>query len=248
MKEKYALLYWSAARGFGNVGDELSKVIVQKLNPSIKSVYECEYEHQFIAVGSFASRAVRGDVIWGSGLHDGTETTDFSGVNITLVRGPLTAEILRRTSDDVPTVYGDPALLMPKFYSPPTTKRHKYGIVAQVHHVYQLQQFVDDLDSDDYLFLSPHLHYEEFIEKLVSCERVISTSLHGLILADAYQVPNSYFFFRPIPEGEFKFRDYFASQDREFRHITVLKEAIEECHVGRKINPDTILHTFPVLS
>lgn len=60
------------------------------------------------------------------------------------------------------------------------------------------------------------------IESLLSCRRIASSSLHGLILADAYGIPSAWLMAeadkggsRP-KGGEFKYYDYFASI-RKFR-------------------------------
>lgn len=58
---------------------------------------------------------------------------------------------------------------------------------------------------------------EDTIDDILSCEFIISSSLHGLILADAYRIPSAWLIAekntggsRP-GGGEFKYYDYFAS-------------------------------------
>lgn len=55
--------------------------------------------------------------------------------------------------------------------------------------------------------------YKSVIDKIVSCKKVYSSSLHGIILAEAYGVPAV--FFRGIPAViDFKYKDYYASTGR----------------------------------
>ena len=55
--------------------------------------------------------------------------------------------------------------------------------------------------------------YKSVIDKIVSCEVVYSSSLHGIILAESYGVPAV--FFRGIhPIIDFKYKDYYASTGR----------------------------------
>ena len=55
--------------------------------------------------------------------------------------------------------------------------------------------------------------YKSVIDKLVSCKKVYSSSLQGIILAEAYGVPAV--FFRGIAAAiDFKYKDYYASTGR----------------------------------
>ena len=41
---------------------------------------------------------------------------------------------------------------------------------------------------------------------------IVSSSLHGLICSDAYNIPNLWLDEYKLIEGDFKFKDYFVSQ------------------------------------
>jgi pyruvyltransferase len=76
------------------------------------------------------------------------------------------------------------------------------------------------------------------IRDLMSCRAIASSSLHGLILADAYGLPNAWLDSdaggggsRP-GGGEFKFYDYFASVDK-LRHSQTLDLTSEQLTGGR---------------
>lgn len=56
---------------------------------------------------------------------------------------------------------------------------------------------------------------EETINKLLSCDRILSTSLHGLIAAHAYGIPALWIKDGYINTDGFKFKDYFSSVDIE---------------------------------
>ena len=58
--------------------------------------------------------------------------------------------------------------------------------------------------------------WSDFIDKILSCEVILSSSLHGIIIADAYAIPNQWSTFTDkIAEGaEFKFHDYFLSVEK----------------------------------
>ncbi|WP_156383835.1 hypothetical protein [Methylobacterium sp. Leaf456] len=54
------------------------------------------------------------------------------------------------------------------------------------------------------------------IDAVLSCRRILSSSLHGLILAHAYGIPATWLKISDRPLGDdFKFRDYWASIGRD---------------------------------
>jgi len=132
------------------------------------------------------------------------------------VRGPCSRKKLLEAGIPCPEIYGDPALLLPKFHDPEVHKTHKVGIIPH---------FVDK-DSD---CLKAYKHMDgvrlidvenpnplQFIEHVKSCEHILSSSLHGLIVADAYNVPSVWIKMSDdILGGAFKFIDYFKSVGRE---------------------------------
>jgi pyruvyltransferase len=51
-----------------------------------------------------------------------------------------------------------------------------------------------------------------FINELASCDYILSSSLHGLILSDAYGIPNKWISISNNLSGrEFKFKDYYST-------------------------------------
>ena len=48
--------------------------------------------------------------------------------------------------------------------------------------------------------------------------------MHGLICSDAYNKPNLWLNEYPLNEGDFKFKDYFLSQNRDYLCISRLED------------------------
>jgi FkbM family methyltransferase len=132
-------------------------------------------------------------IAWAGGLREpgGLSNAALEQVEVLSVRGPLTASELR-LGDHFPQ--GDPGLLMPALYSPSTASDFVGKSVCIPH-------FNDDRTDDQIkkatqadCILRPSIgksfnEIELLIDRLTSANFVLCGSLHGAILAAAYQVP-----------------------------------------------------------
>ena len=67
--------------------------------------------------------------------------------------------------------------------------------------------------------------WHEVIDEIKQCDFIISSSLHGLILADAYQVPNVWIEFSDkVYRKVFKFRDYFSAVNRDTKDPVLITD------------------------
>lgn len=137
-------------------------------------------------------------------------------MGIIAVRGKETRDKFIKLGIECPEVYGDAALLFPKVYNPIYEKKYKLGIIPhyidkQIGCISKLTENRNDIKVIDIQNIS----YLEFIDDILSCELIASSSLHGMIAADAYNVPSLWLEFSKNVIGEgFKFRDYFSSVGR----------------------------------
>ena len=95
--------------------------------------------------------------------------------------------------------------------------------------------------------INPYDHWKTVINNICSCKCIISSSLHGLICSDAYNVPNVWLDEYKLDEGTFKFEDYFLSQNRNIYKINSLLSFKEEFlyRDGNKINSKKLIKAFP---
>lgn len=221
------LIYWA---DFPNFGDFLSPYIIKTLTgkeivhkkASISwlnlmkflighplkldelSHYVLPWEENFIGVGSVLSYGNSKSKIWGCGFMNSKE--QFYGGKIYALRGMLSANKIGLCKNDI--VYGDPALLLPLLYVPKSLEKFTVGIIPHwkeflfFHQKYQNRYKIIDLRTKD---------VEHVIDEICSCQMILSTSLHGIIVAHAYGIPAIWIKNGDINTDGFKFWDYFSS-------------------------------------
>lgn len=160
-----------------------------------------------LAIGSILSRSLPNFMIWGAGFMNNDDS--FEGGNIYAVRGKYSAQILYEKGFGYCNVWGDPALLLPLVYNPQITKRYKLGIIP---HYSEYSQFKKEYNTENIINLHT-TKIEKTIRKIIECHYILSTSLHGLIIAHAYGVPAIWIKKNYIFTDGLKFFDYFSSVD-----------------------------------
>lgn len=148
-------------------------------------------------------------VVWGTGLLRPVNGTKFlDHVDVRLVRGPVTAALLGLKVRQ----FGDPGLLADEVVPFKGERGDRIGIVP--HHLGADAPQIKALVASDpaYLLIDPRDNPEAVCRQIASCAHVFASSLHGLIVADAYGIPNTWF--SPQDQGWLKYHDYAASVGR----------------------------------
>ena len=196
-----------------NLGDFLSTVIVSCFVPVERNAISSS-EHTVYGIGSILGFRLQNAVVWGSGILSPDKpylikNIKHSKYDIRVVRGPKTREQLLKLGKKCPQIYGDPAVLMPRFFCPCSfEKKHKVTVVF--HHSNNRFDIPENTEVNTLSILTKD--YKSFIEEIVQSERVVSSSLHGIILAEAYGIPAVLL----LHEGQsmFKYEDWYYSTGR----------------------------------
>lgn len=253
--EPLNLIYFKDRSKNGNFGDELSVFITSMLLDDDKfrlCVNQNDVELNVTCIGSFLHMAKPRCFIFGSGMRTEDQVVGkdiLNTLNFCAIRGPLTRARLKEKGCvlDLPHIFGDPALLLPMFYTPSIIDglRGKIGLIP---HKSNIQRYsYENVDKKNFYIISPIQEWKSVIDQIYSCKYIISSSLHGLICADAFKIPNVWLDEYKLEEGHFKFHDYFASQKRNIIRMRKLSEFRTDMlyHGGNNICLDTLVNAFP---
>lgn len=213
-----SILQYCPRKG-NNLGDALNTWLMQKVTG-----YRCNVRKKdgkgvnYSFIGSMMPTLINDEtIVFGAGVAHPEKPLKAKPYKVCSVRGPITRDYLLRNGVKCPEVYGDPALLLPKYYNPTVEKRYKYGLIPHWQSLSYpcLDKFRDDPDIAIIDFRN-YKSIEATLDLLLSCENIISESLHGLIIAEAYCIPNVWAY---IQHGQMnsKYHDFFLSigRDRE---------------------------------
>lgn len=232
-----------------NFGDELNIYLIESLTGcKVINHHNTFFSgDRVLAIGSIIESYISpNSIIWGSGAMHGYGNI-CKPKSVYAVRGKLTREFLISNHIDCPEIYGDPALLLPYIYNRPIEKKYKYGLIPHIVDLDNpfIQHFLHNNDHTLLISFQNYKDWHDIIDQIKSCENIISSSLHGLIVSDAYGIPNVWIKVSDkIGGGEFKYKDYFSGVGRNYLPplLFTMSTTLDEIDIllckYKKINPD----------
>lgn len=207
--------------GSENLGDYISEIIVnwmlKEKNLSLDFTKTTNTKHLY-AIGSILLMGHQNATIWGTGMP--FEPSMFRGLwhnsyirklDIRCCRGPLTRKTLLRLGHNCPEKYGDPAVLLPLIYKPPVNKDKEYLIIP---HYSQYEDTCRKYSISNILNMET-TNYKFVVESILRSKKVVSSSLHGIILAESYGIP-AVFYQDRHNKFNYKYKDWYLSTNRDF--------------------------------
>ena len=191
-----------------NFGDAIAPIILNHFTGDDIEFADRETKGKIISIGSVIYAVREGDTVWGTGLIEDKQIT-LPQAEFLAVRGHLTKD---RCGLDV-NVFGDPGLLLPLIYFPNVEKKYKIGIIPH----YTDKKFVEENieKREDTLVIDIQGDWKKVIEDILSCEMIVSSSLHGVIVPEAYGISVMWAVWTDnLIGGQFKFQDYFSGTGR----------------------------------
>lgn len=215
--------WWMRDPHPGNMGDIITPVIVNRIfRAKCRWVDYKKPQPHFIMTGSIIKFANKHSTVWGSGTIQEVEKLSPDAEYLS-VRGPITYELVKQNGGKVNDIFGDPAMLLPLFHKNTRARRYKVGILP--HYVdykavkSQYTATTPDIRIIDILNSNPL----QVIDQILECERIVTSSLHGAIVSNAYGVPVALVKYSDLLVGDgSKFRDHLLSVGIDKFHMTEL--------------------------
>ena len=231
----------------GNFGDLLGPEIVRRvrlLHGGTPGAAE-PARARLLSVGSILHFAQDGDVVWGSGVNGRIPLDEYRDVRLDVraVRGPRTASFLAQRGAAVPRVFGDPALLvprlMPELAPGPAATRDDYVIVPNLHDHAAVAR--------DRRTIDPRAPWRQVVARIARARAVYASSLHGLVIAEAFGVPAVRIAARL--EQDFKYEDYALGSGADLLPVFPdVRSALGRPVIGRRSfapDLDRLMEAFP---
>ena len=228
MKNISAFWIPSPDKKYTNFGDILTPYILNKFD--LNCIHkEKEDNPQIIGIGSLIHVLPKDTdaYLFSTGLMYPVEDYYFKKDPIAL-RGNLTKAQFKK-NDLSNTVLGDGGLILENIYKPKKPlHRYKLGIFPNYVDIVNMRD--DPIEEfsilkknpKDVLLIDPRNYIETVIDQVNSCENIITSSLHGAVVSDSYEINYGIFQSRETEiaihrlQGSFKFRDYFSAFEMNF--------------------------------
>lgn len=211
-------------------------------------------------IGSILLIGHQDATIWGSGILIGEPDgfiwarNRYRHLDVRCVRGPLTMKRLKENGIDISNCkFGDPGVLMPLVYQPSKeTKEPKKDFGILIH----MSEKDNPKFKKEYEKYTSHIidimtdDYKKTIDEICSCDYVISSTLHGIIIAESYGIPA--ILLNRLEFDNFKYMDYYLSTGRAEKEIPIAESIEEAIAMEKPAVPDisglqnNLLTSFPV--
>jgi len=198
-----------------NFGDQLVVPVIKWICGEEVKWVGSKVKGKLLCVGSELTRGVlqENDVVWGYGAKYQKDVVVPNNATILATRGHITASLLQNVED--PGVYGDPALLIPKAYKVHEGMEKFYNI-GVIPHFTDAKYFEGVKHPKAKVFNILDDKYK-IIRDMHKCKVILSTSLHGCIVAETYGIPVVWIRTAGCIVGgfEMKWNDYFSGTGRK---------------------------------
>ncbi|HBV76728.1 MULTISPECIES: polysaccharide pyruvyl transferase family protein [Vibrio] len=204
-------------KGPKNWGDDLNVYLIERIFNVKVLYYPLFSKKHLLGLGSILNRANKNSIIFGSGFISENSNPSIINKDSVNVRGVLSLSKLRDKNPTISSyILGDPGLCIRKYYKLEIEKKYVLGVIP--HYVDKADDWITKVkEVDGVKILDIQSDIEEFIDELLQCDFILSTSLHGLIASISYDIPCRHIILSDsIRGGAFKFKDFYSGIEREY--------------------------------
>ncbi len=251
-KNKTIHAWWSVNPQPGNFGDILTPFLFKHLY-GYRAVYTpLHVKTPFMTcVGSIINKATDHTIVWGSGAMRLADKPNYKAKYLA-VRGPITRDLIIDNGGSCPSIFGDPALLLPQIFQPKSNFKYDLGIIP--HYVdYEMVRGWYRNNPEIKIINLLNSNVNAVITEMMECRSIVSSSLHGVIAAVAYGLPATWVEFSNKLSGDgTKFEDFFQSvKVTHSKTQMYIKPKIESFALlpyikDAKIETSKLLNAFPI--
>jgi pyruvyltransferase len=199
--------YWYNA--VTNFGDAITPVLLSHYG--FTPIYVTPKRAQLVSTGSILHQVPDdfSGYILGSGLISEKVARRYPHATILALRGVLSRDLIQASQN---TFLGDPGLILPQLLQTVPKKKYLIGVVP--HYVDKRYKGLKTLCSrypTQVKMIDVQRNPIPVLKEIAECEYILSSSLHGLVVADALGIPNAWLVLSDKVMGDgFKFRDYYS--------------------------------------
>ncbi|MGI8738817.1 MAG: glycosyltransferase [Gammaproteobacteria bacterium] len=210
--ESLALSYFLRVN---NIGDRINPAIVGAMAGRPTLWAGDRIRPHLLAAGSLMAVSNAQSHIWGRGvMHPRIGVGSPRREHVRALRGKLSVTALRAAGiavGDVPL--GDPGFFISTVVPRPAPPGRRYSLGLIPHYVDWNHPYVCALrQHENVRVIDVTCPEADFISQVVSCNAIVSSALHGLVIAESYGIPNIWAALSDSVAGEgFKFHDWFST-------------------------------------
>ncbi len=203
---------------FGVTADYASKINAECI--ALGSLMDVLFESKMSPVTSIRRILCPKIKIWGTGFIKPQSDSGQYAIrrfDVRALRGRYTLRRMQEyMGEDLEhVVLGDPGLLTSKIFDLSNVeKKYELGIIP--HYVDQDSPLLKNIQVKNSIVIDVTQPVEKTLEQVVQCKHVISSAMHGLIVADSFAIPNMRMVLSDkIVGGDYKFIDYYSALDMD---------------------------------
>lgn len=245
-KKKVKLHYYN----YPNIGDIMNPMVIESLF-GMKAEEEKHTKAEMIAIGSVLDRLLeegkmspglakmKKDAdknkkihVWGTGfMYEYKDKQKWiRPVRVHALRGALSAQVVAKMQGKpCNAVLADPGLLASKLVKEKVAKKYEMGIIP--HYVDAEEPVFQEMleKYPNATIIDVKAEPMQVLKNIASCKCIVSTSLHGLIIADSFGIPNQWCVISDRILGDnYKFRDYYSAFGLEAKMVDLRVDPIPE--------------------